>query len=86
MTLLFREAVLSLGLLSLYISSLIIINCIMQAWIEWYGESTVSLVRKSYIKTLKEGVGKRLKLKPLTEDLKNAINLAIIEATKQVSD
>ena len=52
---------------------------------EWFGESTVSLVCKSSIKSLKEGVNRRRKQKPIQPELKVAIKLAIQEASEQVS-
>lgn len=50
---------------------------------EWFGESTVSLVGKAYIQPIKDGVQKKLKQKSVPPDLKEAILEAIQEASRK---
>lgn len=52
---------------------------------EWFGERTVSLVCKNAVKSLKEGVNKRIKLKPLSTGLKSALRQALEEGSRKVS-
>ena len=60
-------------------------NFCLQVWVEWFGERTVSLVSRSNVKSLAEGVSRRIKQKPLSTDLKRAIQNAMKDAAKQVS-
>ena len=40
-----------------------VVQCIIQVWVEWYGDRTVSLVDKKSLQTLEEGWGHRKKKK-----------------------
>ena len=54
---------------------------------EWYGESTVSLVNHRSITSLREGVAQRLKhRKTITWQLKNAILIALQDALVSKKD
>ena len=57
---------------------------IMQVWVEWFGEHTRSLVGRSKIHDLREGVMRRMNQKPLGLNLKRAVLQAIEAASKQV--
>jgi len=48
--------------------------------VEWFGESTVSIVSKNCILTIEDGVNRRLKKTILTSQLRAAIFLALNEA------
>ena len=49
-------------------------------WVEWFGESTMSLVAKANLKSIQDGVQKRLNYcKSVPADLKEAILEAMQE-------
>lgn len=57
-----------------------------QVWVQWFGEQTHSLVSRCNIKDLREGVMKRLSVKPLSKNLKCAILKAIQAAIQDASN
>lgn len=58
--------------------------CFWQLWVEWFGESTVSLVGRANIKSIKDGVQKRLNYaKPM--EVSPNLKEAILEAMQRYS-
>ena len=57
---------------------------VSQVWVEWFGEASVSLVSKSSIRSLKDGISRRLKQqKIISATLKVAIEEAIQAASSK---
>ncbi len=61
---------------------IVMVPCVCtKVWINWFGESSVSLVSKCNIKGLKEGISRRLKQRAISPQLKAAIEEAIKAAS-----